>query len=199
MTCNAKYIRDYREGKLLTDEMQIKNYYGGQSFRVYDTKNDYRWDQISEEPGEEFEWFKIDEENIIGKNYLSETLGRYSGSYQSCAAIALMYETKNGEAVNSDMNSKYYNAREGRPVNISTGFRLYDSKNDDEYELGGDAAPIWFSLWDFGIKKPEQAEFDTGDVIYDVAYLEKIKKEEDSANALLRITFSMLTIGIFII
>ena len=59
--------------------------------------------------------------SIVPNNYEFSLEDLLQKSYQSCAAIALLYQTKNGEAVddeNENQNTKYWMAREGVPVDV---------------------------------------------------------------------------------
>ena len=106
----------------------------------------------------EMEWFQKDEFNIVPDSYKFEYT-EDSLSYQHCTAIAPLYSTKNGVAVDEDMkniNKKYWLAKEGIPVTISTGFRVWDDGTEDEWERAADAKPVQYKMWDFGIKKPEE-------------------------------------------
>ena len=120
-----------------------------------DSENDFTWDGLGEEAHPDMQWFKKDDLRLINENYLYE-LKSLRKSYQSCAAIAPLYSTKNGEAVDEDMNKKYWMAKEGVPVTIHTGFRIWEDRTEDEYEDAGDADPIQYSLYDFGLEKPPE-------------------------------------------
>ncbi len=68
-----------------------------------------------------------------------------------------MYSTKNGEAEYADdvlLNLKYWRAKEGVPVTISTGFRVWEEIDSPEYESAVDASNVQYSLYGFGIEKP---------------------------------------------
>ena len=104
MTCNAEYYRpDDEDGVTST---YVLNFYGTESFRVAEASSNLaQWHQIGQEAMVEMEWFQKDDKNLIHNNYVSEYYERTS--YQSCTAVAPLYLTKNGKAVDSSLNKKY--------------------------------------------------------------------------------------------
>ena len=157
MTCNAEYMRDNG----IAENVLILNYYGQQSFRVRDNENDKTWDGLGILAPTEMEWFVKDENNIIPNNYLYEYKDRKS--YQSCAAVAPMYSTVNGQPVDDDLNKKYFLAKDSTPAPLLTGFRIWDDVEDDEYEYAKDAKAVEYRMWDFGIEKPVEIVDDAAD------------------------------------
>ena len=75
------------------------------------------------------QWFKEDTESIIERNYESFLKNAGLESYQYCTVVALLYETINGKPVDDSVNIKYWQAREGKPVTVETGFRVFKDKN----------------------------------------------------------------------
>ena len=57
------------------------------------------------------------------------------------------------------MNKKYWMAKEGVPVTVHTGFRVWKNNEKDEYLDAADAEPVQYSLYDFGLEKPIEPEF----------------------------------------
>ena len=79
MTCNVEYYREFDDPEI-KKIVVVNNFYGKQSFKVSDSENDKRWDQMGTMADAEMEWFKEDENNLIENNYLNE-YARKTGSF----------------------------------------------------------------------------------------------------------------------
>ena len=96
-----------------------------------DNENDKKWDEIGTAADKNLQWFRKDTESLIDRNYDSLIKNALQESYQYCTAIAPLYETINGEAVDKTTNRKYWQAREGNPVSVETGFRVFKNDGSD--------------------------------------------------------------------
>ena len=71
-----------------------------------------------------------------------------------------MFETKGGEAVDENLNSRYWTAQEGLAASIESGFRTWSNGSSSTVEKGAHTAAISYNLFDFGIEKPTETETD---------------------------------------
>ena len=131
MTCNAQYVRDRKS--VQADRVIVRNIFGDESLKTTDSENDKAWDEIGSRADKDLQWFKEDTDSIIERNYESFMKNALLESYQYCTAVALLYETINGEPIDANVNRKYWQAREGKPVTVETGFRVFKDKKADKY------------------------------------------------------------------
>ena len=155
MACNT----EYSTGGSATS-VTVNNYYG-ESIAATAGEN-MAWNAVGDAAGVTFQWFEQDSGIAPGGGYSSQ-YKKKKEYYQSCSAIAKMFETKGGEAVDENLNSRYWTAQEGLAASIESGFRTWSNGSSSTVEKAAHTAAISYSLFDFGIEKPTETEIETVD------------------------------------
>ena len=187
MTCNAEYTREELGGNSAI--VFIGNYYGEQSFKVADNINTNTWERMGSTADVSMEWFRMDDIGLVEDSYAYEYIERTS--YQTCTAIAPMYSTINDRFVDEEnevMNKKYWLALEGNPVDVHTGFRVWDEAESEEYERAADATAATYTMHNFGFEKPVIEE-----------ELEEVSVTEDLGAACLSAVFMSMSTAIYVL
>ena len=150
MTCNAEYSQGGT-----ASFVQINNLYG---------------DSLAAESGENVAWNAVGDASTVARNLFEQDDGiapggGYTSTYtkkkeywQACSAIALMYETINGEDVDEDLNERYWKAKNGQSSSIETGYRTWANASSSTVDKFANSSAISYTLWDFGIEEPERVE-----------------------------------------
>jgi len=122
------------------------NYYGSESIKVSDTSNG-NWIAFGTHTPEDSQMFlKSDLDNAY-KTYVSI-------SKQNCEAQATLWSLTNGKADNNELNERYWTYKEGQPLKISSGFRVWDDHYSTEPISQAEAPDFEYTLYDFEIDKP---------------------------------------------
>lgn len=156
MACNT----EYSTGGNATS-VTVNNYYGDSI--AASAGESVAWNAVGDAAGVSFQWFEQDSGIAPGGGYASK-YKKKKEYYQSCSAIAKMFETKGGVAVDENLNSRYWTAVEGQAASIESGFRTWSNGSSTTVEKGAHTAAISYSLFDFGIEKPAETETDGDDV-----------------------------------
>ena len=133
----------------------VNNYYGESIAAT--AEESMAWNAVGDAAGVTHQWFEQDSGIAPGGGYTSK-YKKKKEYYQSCSAIAKMFETKGGEAVDENLNSRYWTAQEGLAASIESGFRTWSDASSSSVEKGAHTAAISYSLFDFGIEKPAETE-----------------------------------------
>ena len=151
MTCNAQYDED--EG--YARNVSILNYYGNEQITVSEALAG-KWDSYGTQSPAGPQFFVKDNANERETYKSSDD----DNPTQKCAASALIWSATGGVADDEDVNTKYWEAKEGASMTIQTGFRVWKSGSSAEAYRQADAAVVEYTLFDFGINQPVSAASD---------------------------------------
>ena len=104
--------------------------------------------------------FQQDDANLIKDGYQGLYDSDSEEYWQSCTVVAKIYETKDGEPVDKDMNRAYWNGKgpNGATTTVQTGFRVWKKASESKWNSAADAEKVEYNLYDFGIEKPAEPE-----------------------------------------
>ena len=145
MTCNTEFDSDNDSAKTVI----IRNIYGSESLKVSEILSG-NWNEIGTPSPPPLKLFTRDESDPL--IYKSEI------TTQSCGAKAQLWSTTNGVADNANLNARYFDLKEGGPLQISSGFRVWETAYSSTPIKQADAPELEYSLFDFKIEKPETDE-----------------------------------------
>ena len=150
MTCSAEYMRD----QSVATNVEIKNFYGTESFKISDRGAYGRKDDFGTPAPADMQFF----EKALNTNYAYRSATQRKASWQSCGARHKLWETMNGEAVDPELNMSYWSSKDAGSVTFETGYRVWENASTSSLAWYGDAPATQYSLHDFEISRPLEPE-----------------------------------------